>query len=76
MQNMNYRKMSDNALQKEREYIMAQISATMQRIQRVSVMLCTGQRDILSGTRLTQDLQTHLQALEAVTDEIGFRNLP
>lgn len=73
---MNYRKLSDASLQKEQEYILSQISATLQRIQRVSVMLCTGKRDILTGTRLTQDLQTHLQALEAVTDEMNFRLLP
>jgi len=73
---MNYRKMSDAALLKEQAYLLYQVSATMQRIQRWSVMLCTGQKVILTGTRLTEDLQTHLQALEAVADEIGFRKLP
>lgn len=73
---IEYRKWSDKQLDKEQAYILSQISATMQRVQNISVLLCQGKRDILSGTRCIQDLQEHYRALEAVTEEMRFRQIP
>ena len=73
---IEYRKMSDRALEKEQAYLLHQISISLQRISQISVMLCMGQKNILTGTKLVGDLQAHYCALEALTEEKQYRQIP
>lgn len=91
---MEYRRMSDKKLEQEQAYVLHKISLTMQRIQRISVLLCMGQvkevtfpvDDVTQiyfhpgflkiGTKLIEDLKFRYLELEAIADEIQYRNIP